>query len=258
MGIEWTTVVFNIVNFLILVWLLKRFLYKPVINAMDKREDAIRTRLNDAALSKEEAEKEAEAYRKKTTAFEEEKKTLWKKVQDEASQERKTLLKEAQQEMKDKKAGWEAQMNAEREALHNTVRELVAKTLINESRHALKEMADETLETQIANVFIRKLGDLKKEEKEELKKNYTKNKLIEIDSSFDLPSDTKSKIENAIATTIGESKVATKYKTDKNIICGLELRVGSQSINWGFDGYIENFEKNLDTALANLTSSFEG
>jgi len=38
MLIDWFTVVAQVINFLILVWLMKRFLYKPILNAIAARE----------------------------------------------------------------------------------------------------------------------------------------------------------------------------------------------------------------------------
>ena len=61
--IDWFTVSAQIINFLILVFLLKRFLYGPVIRAMDKREEAIAGRLKDAGQKQEEAQKEIDRYR---------------------------------------------------------------------------------------------------------------------------------------------------------------------------------------------------
>ncbi len=48
MAIDWITVSAQIVNFLILVWLLKHFLYQPIIRAMDRREQRVSERLNEA------------------------------------------------------------------------------------------------------------------------------------------------------------------------------------------------------------------
>ncbi len=48
MLINWFTVLAQIVNFLILVYLLKRFLYGPIIRAMQEREKKIARRLQDA------------------------------------------------------------------------------------------------------------------------------------------------------------------------------------------------------------------
>jgi len=65
MQIDWITVVAQIVNFLVLVWLLQRFLYGPITRAMKNREKRIENRLTEARQERNEAEDEAEAYRQK-------------------------------------------------------------------------------------------------------------------------------------------------------------------------------------------------
>ena len=63
MLIDWFTVAAQAVNFLILVWLLKRFLYKPILGAMDAREQRIASRLRQAETEKAEARKDGEKLR---------------------------------------------------------------------------------------------------------------------------------------------------------------------------------------------------
>ena len=58
MLIDWFTVLAQIINFLVLVYLLKRFLYGRIIRAMDERERKIALRLEEAQGRKEEAEQE--------------------------------------------------------------------------------------------------------------------------------------------------------------------------------------------------------
>src|SRR5690625_1258947 len=81
MEVDWFTVIAQILNFLVLVWLLKRFLYKPVLNAIDEREKKIASELEDAALHKAEARKEKEKFiqKKKTKKNEKKKKKKKKK-----------------------------------------------------------------------------------------------------------------------------------------------------------------------------------
>ncbi len=57
MLIDWFTVGAQVVNFAILVWLLKRFLYKPIIDAIDAREKRIALALADADAKTAEAQK---------------------------------------------------------------------------------------------------------------------------------------------------------------------------------------------------------
>ena len=66
MLIDWFTVGAQALNFIILVWLLKRFLYKPILNAVDAREKRIAAELADANAKKAEAQKERDEFHRRT------------------------------------------------------------------------------------------------------------------------------------------------------------------------------------------------
>ena len=69
MLIDWFTVIAQVVNFLILVWLLKRFLYRPILNAIDAREKRIAAKIADADAKEAEAQKQREEYQQKNEAI---------------------------------------------------------------------------------------------------------------------------------------------------------------------------------------------
>ena len=98
MQINWFTVTAQVINFLILVWLLKRFLYKPVLDAINEREKKIASQLNEAAAKTVEARKESDEFRQKNEAFDAEKKEQMNKVVAETEVKRKALLEEARKE----------------------------------------------------------------------------------------------------------------------------------------------------------------
>jgi len=95
--INWFTVVAQIVNFLVLVFLLKYFLYDRVIRAMDQREQKIQQRLQEAEEKKQEAEQEAEAYGKKNRDFDAKREEMLAQAKKEADARRKELTEEARQ-----------------------------------------------------------------------------------------------------------------------------------------------------------------
>ena len=97
MLIDWFTVVAQVVNFLILVWLLKRFLYRPILNAIDAREKRIATELADADAKKAEAIKERDEFQHKNEEFDRQRAALLSQATDEAKAERQRLLDEARQ-----------------------------------------------------------------------------------------------------------------------------------------------------------------
>ena len=98
MLIDWFTVGAQIVNFLILVWLLQHFLYKPILNAIDAREKRIAAELADADKKKAEAQKERTDFEDKNKAFDEQRIALLAKATDEAKAERGRLINQAKQD----------------------------------------------------------------------------------------------------------------------------------------------------------------
>src|SRR5580698_926576 len=146
MLIDWFTVVAQAINFLILVWLLKRYLYKPILNAVDTREKLIAAELADAAAKKAEAGKESDEFKKKNEEFDEQRAALLNKATDEAKAERQRLLDEAA------KAA-DALSTKRREALTNEVNSLdgaITRRMQQEvfaiARKALTDLATSSLE----------------------------------------------------------------------------------------------------------------
>src|SRR5450432_81249 len=98
MKIDWFTVIAQVINFLILVWLLKRFLYKPILNAIAEREKKITDQLKDADAKKADAKKEQDEFRKKNEEFDQQKKELMDKAVADSNAERGRLLEGAKNE----------------------------------------------------------------------------------------------------------------------------------------------------------------
>ena len=80
MLIDWFTVGAQALNFIILVWLLKRFLYKPILDAIDAREKRIAAELADADAKKAEAKKERDEFQHKNEEFDEQRAALLRKA----------------------------------------------------------------------------------------------------------------------------------------------------------------------------------
>ncbi len=97
MLIDWFTVGAQAINFIILVWLLKRFLYKPILDAVDAREKRVATELADADAKKAEAKKERDEFQHKNEEFDQQRAALLSKATEEAKAERQRLLGEARQ-----------------------------------------------------------------------------------------------------------------------------------------------------------------
>src|SRR6202142_4326390 len=95
MLIDWFTVGAQALNFLILVWLMRHFLYKPILNAIDAREKLIAAELADAAAKKAEAQKDRDEFQHKNETFDQQRAALLNTATDEAKAEGQRLLAEA-------------------------------------------------------------------------------------------------------------------------------------------------------------------
>src|SRR5487761_2214755 len=97
MLIDWFTVGAQVLNFVILVGLMKHFLYKPVLDAIDARERHIASTVTDADKKRAEAKRERDEFQHKYEAFGHDRAALMAKAQADAATERKTLLDAAHQ-----------------------------------------------------------------------------------------------------------------------------------------------------------------
>src|SRR5271170_7078449 len=101
MLIDWFTVGAQALNFLILVWLLKRFLYKPVLDAIDAREKRIQLELGAAAAKQTEAHAERDEFKSRNETFDEQRVALLAKVTAQSNTDRERLLGNVHKEADD-------------------------------------------------------------------------------------------------------------------------------------------------------------
>ena len=92
---DWFTVGAQALNFLILVFLMRRFLYKPILHAIDEREKRIAAELANADAKMAEAQKERDDYQQKNEELDQQRAALLAQATDEARIERQRLLHEA-------------------------------------------------------------------------------------------------------------------------------------------------------------------
>lgn len=154
MLINWFTVIAQIFNFLILVFLLKHFLYKPILNAIDAREKIIEDKLAVAETDMKTAQKEQKEFKEKNQEFELQRAELFKKAEEEAKELRVGLLDAAKKDAEDLQTRWEkARINNE-QILNQAVRLRTEREIFEIVRKMLTELSDTSLEENIINVFI--------------------------------------------------------------------------------------------------------
>ncbi len=252
MNIDWFTVAIQAINFLALVWILKKFLYKPILKAMDGRQKAVFAKLHEAEKREKKAEKLQEELTEAKQKVKNEAKQIILNAHKEADSDKSEMLKSTQNNMKDKQLKFEHQLEIEKKALHNTVRHLAGETLVKTARDAMKELATKDLEKEMFTVFADKIKTGNSTSFNNLVKAIKKGHKVVLTSANTPTSEEKKKISSALKEISGTTSEIV-YKENKELICGIELLVDTAMLRWGFDKYLETFARSLNDALDNIT-----
>src|SRR5580693_98501 len=160
MPIDWFTVVARVINFIILVWLLKRFLYKPILHAIDEREKGIAAQLAQAEAKTGEAQQERDDFQHKNAAFDQERAALLKKATDEAASERQRLLDEARKDADSLRVKRQDALRNEQRNLSQEISRWTQKEVFAITRKTLADLATTSLEERMGEVFVERLRAL--------------------------------------------------------------------------------------------------
>ena len=249
MLIDWFTVAAQVVNFLILVWLLKRFLYRPILDAIDAREKRIAKELADADAKKAEAQQARDTFQNKNEAFDKQRAALLSQAVDEAKSERLRLMDEARLAADALSAKrQEAQIN-DAHNLNQAIGQRVQQEVFAITRKALTDLAETSLEERMSEVFIRRLRELDDPTKADLGKalkSATDPAIVR--SAFDLPAAQRFAIQNALNETFS-ADIPIRFETAPDVISGIELTTNGQKLAWSIADYLASLEKGVEELL---------
>jgi F-type H+-transporting ATPase subunit b len=251
MEIDWITVSAQIVNFLILVWLLKRFLYQPVIRAMDQREQGIADRLNEAEEREQQADAQIRRYEDNTRELEQQRDDILATAKEEADQQKKQLLNQARDEVTETRQHWQRQANQEKEEFLNNLRGQASQVIQTIARKALTDLADADLEGQIVDKFLGQLTSLDKTAREALADT---SDSIHIASAFELDATVRGRITRAVHDNIADG-IDVAYIVSPELLCGIELTSGGRRLSWCLANYLEELTARIDEAFNSTESS---
>jgi F-type H+-transporting ATPase subunit b len=249
MLIDWFTVGAQVINFVILVWLMKRFLYKPIIKAIDARESAIAAELADADAKQSEAKKDRDDFHAKSKAFDDQRDALLAKAVADAKTERDRLMDEARREAEALRQRQQSALQSDGRRLDGELARLATKEVFGIARKALSDLATVSLEERMGEVFTRRLREMDGKAKEVLATALrTSREPALVLCTFDLPASQKAAIQNALNETFS-SDVRVRFDSAPDAICGIELTANGQKLAWSIADYVGSLEKNVGALI---------
>ena len=249
MLIDWFTVGAQALNFLILVWLMKRFLYKPILHAIDEREKRIALTLADADAKKAEAQSERDVFRHKNDAFDLQRAALLSQATIDANAERQRLLEEARQAADALRVKRQETLLNDARNLSNAIIRRTQEEVFAIARKALMDLATTTLEESLGEVFNRRLREMDGHAKEGLAEALkTTSDPVLVRSAFDLPPEQRAAIQNALNETFS-GEIEIRFEASPDVISGIELIANGWKVGWSIAYYLASLEKNVADLL---------
>ncbi|MHC4660758.1 MAG: F0F1 ATP synthase subunit B family protein [Planctomycetota bacterium] len=245
----WITFSAQIVNFLVLVILLRYLLYGRILGAMKKREDGIADNIEEARKMKADAEKEAGEFREKSDELDSKRRELMTEAAEEAKMERKKLIDAARAEADEMGARWKKSVEQERDAFFHELQKRMSSQLCSVAASALTDMAGADLEAKMIDVFIDRLKKLPEDEKRGFAKSVKEaGREISVTSAFQIPDAKVSEIRELVGA-LADMHVNVVSRRSESIICGIEISAGGSRFEWTMESYVESLEEDLGAAI---------
>lgn len=249
MQIDWLTVAAQIVNFLILVWLLQRFLYRPIADAMARREERIASRLSEAGAARAEVDAEAARLRAKNEALEASREDALREAREEAAALRARLEEELHDEMAARRKTWEAHLEDERDDFASQLRKRAGHKVIDIVARVLGDYAGADLAGQVAGTFADRLEGLDSETLARLSAAAERaGGPARVESSVALKPGARAQITRAIHARIAPD-IEVIYDEDEELLLGVRLTIAEQTVEWSASRFLSRLETTLDETI---------
>lgn len=239
-SVDWVTVAAQIVNFLVLIWLLRRFLYRPILDGIDAREEEISARMGAAANVRATAETKEAEYEARIAELSSGRAGLLEAARRDAEAERDALLAETHARLAREAAEREAHRAEEAARYTADLHHSGAAALLALTRKAVNDLADETLERRIVTHAATHLATMA----DDLREAAGEAREAVALTREPLPEDLQARLQGDVARIL--DGVTLRFETDPTLSPGVNLRLGGAQVGWTVDSYLNELEAELD------------
>lgn len=246
MRVDWLTVTAQWVNLLILALLLRRFLYGPIIRAMDRRQQALEARQGAARQQEEEARREADHFRSQTRELSRMRADLLTEAREEAARERARLIADAQQETQTLRRQWQDELERERREFSERLRRELGQWVLASARKAVRDLCGLELEQALLGRFLERLERLPESEKRLLAASGTG--VATLASSLPLSHAQREQVTRLLHRELGPA-LTLRFEALPPGDHGLLLVTSAHTLEWRLESYFETLEHLFDHTL---------
>ena len=254
MQLDWITVTAQLVNFLILVYLLKRLLYAPVLSAVERRQARIAAQLNEAAQRESHAAEVEQNFRRRLEEMEQTRTHALAQIERDVATERSERMTALREELASTRGHLHQALERERERFVKALSTESTQLTVELARRTLGDLADESLENLVVRRFLARVQSLDAEHRELIRSALGP---IRIHTTFDLDDASRDRVRTALRTILSVER-AIDFQRAPTLVCGVELIAGHTRVGWNMRSHLEQLERKANDALSRSADAFKG
>ncbi|MEA3244390.1 MAG: F0F1 ATP synthase subunit delta [Pseudomonadota bacterium] len=241
MELNWSTFVLEIINFLVLVWILKHFFYRPVLDVIVRRRSGIKKSLADAKALHDDAETLQAQYRDRLADWEQERQQARQQLAQEIEAERTQGLTALQLELEqESEKARVAEARRQADARHK----IEETALIQASRFAsrlLGQAATPELQAKLLELIVDQLPKLPAERITALRNSWGQApEAIVVASAYPLSEHQRQTLQQVIEETTG-SDLPLRFEQDTELLAGVRITIGAWVLGANLQDELKGF-----------------
>ena len=238
MTFNWWTFLFQLLNFLVLAYVLHRLLYQPLHQAIDERRRAEGQARAEAEAEQKQAQALQEELRQKLEVQERQRQEVLRQAHDQAAAERQKILAEAEQTVQRRQEEVRQALARESDEARRALRTELVSRAVDTAGRLLGEAADTTLNRQLALKLAETLEGVPEAERRRLQEQGQMNDGALLETAFVLDDDTQQRISAAVTELAGRP-VLPAVQTNPALLGGARLRLGGHVWDASLAGQLE-------------------
>ena len=232
MHIDWWTLALQTINVLVLVWLLGRFFYRPVVDIIEKRRAEAAKLLAEAAAARAEADAEKAGIAATRRGFATEREKLLADARKQAEAERDAMLRKAAELAAKSRADGEAALTRDRAEMQQAMLQGAATLAADIARRLLERLPADLATMSFLDALSHQVQAISAQ---------TRNLLAaaanaEVITAAPLDDPQQAQCRKALEGILGTQAKLT-FRCDPGLIAGIEIRSGAIVLrnNWRDD-----------------------
>jgi F-type H+-transporting ATPase subunit b len=239
--LNWPTFFLEIINFLVLVWILKRFLYKPVLEAISQRKAVIDRTLTEAKDKEAGAQALVQQYQNRLAEWENEKEKLRAAVAEEISGQRTQMMAALEIALKQEREKARVLQERRLNELQHKSEEAGITRGVQFSARLLARAASPEVEARLVSLALEDLATLPAEQLQGLSSvSQNAGLQIKVISAFPLSGAQRAVIVERLKE-FTKNNITVEFSEDSRLLAGLRMSIGPWVLRANIEDELEFF-----------------